>query len=83
MESLKERMAKIVPVTVRRPSMTRALLYLSAAPDGVITSKPTVSPVELPTVVPVMLHEQKCSVAPKIISVADPAVLVYATMKQD
>jgi len=83
MESLKERMAKIVPVAVRRPSYTRGVLLPTAVSEGVVVSKPTVSPVELPTVVGPMVRHELPSSAPSIVTVAEPAVHVYATMKED
>lgn len=83
MESLKERMAKIVPVAVRRPSYTRGVLLPTSVSEGVIVSKPTVSPVELPTVVSPMLAPVAFPSAPRIVTVAEPAVHVYATMKED
>jgi hypothetical protein len=81
MESLKERMAKIVPVAVRRPSYTRGVLLPTAVSEGVIVSKPTVSPVELPTVVSSMVRHELPSSAPSIVTVAEPAVHVYATLQ--
>jgi hypothetical protein len=83
MESIKERMAKAATVAVRRPSITRSFMTSPAPSEGVVQSRPTVSPVELPSVVPIMLHSQPCSVAPQVVTLAEPAVHVYATMKQD
>lgn len=80
MESLKERMAKAVPVAVRRPSYTRVVLHSMAASEGVIVSKPTVSSVELPTLVGPMVRHELPSPAPSIVTLAEPAVHVYATM---
>ena len=78
MESHKERMAKAVPVAVRRPSYTMGRHH--SASEGVILSKPTVSSVELPTIVGPMVRHELPSPAPSIVTLAEPAVHVYATM---
>jgi len=80
MESLKERMAKAVPVPERRPSYTMGRYIPKAASEGVIVSRPTVSSVELPTLVGPMVRHELPSPAPGIVTLAEPAVHVYATM---
>lgn len=85
MESLKERMAKASTVAVRRGSLTKQFLALMNPPasEGVIVSRPVVPVVELPTVIPNLLHHQPCSMATSIVTLAEPAVHIYATMRPD
>ena len=60
------RMAKAeVPVSVGKQSICLIQIPVSG---GIITHLPTVSPVELPSLAPVMLHPQP-SVAPEITTV--------------
>lgn len=79
MESLRQRQAKIN--TVPAPQLPR-VDSLSAPPasaeEGVIVSRPCVSAVQLPSLVPDMLHDQACSASPGIVTLAEPAVHVYA-----
>lgn len=84
MESLKERMAKASTVAVRRESLTKQFLALMNPPasEGVIVVRPFAPVVELPTVVPVLLHSQPCSTTSAIVTLAEPAVHLYATMKE-
>jgi len=72
-------MAKAPTVAVRRPSITKQLAHpvLLAASEGVVLSRSLPSPVELPTIAPVMLHTQT-SVQPESKSVHSPEVHVYA-----
>ena len=85
MESLKERMAKASTVAVRRGSLTKQFLALMNPPasEGVIVSRPVVPVIELPTVMPIHLHSQPCSLAASIVTLAEPAVHTYATMRPD
>ena len=78
MESLKERMAKIVPV---RPSYNTGIPYPMSASEGVIVSKPTVSPVELPALVKPMIQHESFPPPVKIVTIAEPPVHVYATLQ--
>jgi hypothetical protein len=84
MESLKERMAKSSTVAVRRESLTKQYLaaMFPAATEGVLVVRPFAPVVELPTVMPTLLHSQPCSTTSPIITLAEPAVHLYATMKE-
>ena len=82
MESLKDRMAKAVPV-IRRPVVLLCPPYPSSPSEGVIVSRPTVSAVELPVLCPSLLHHQPSMINQENKTVMEPAVHVYATMKQD
>lgn len=81
MESLKERMAKAPPVAARRPSYTFGIPYPTSVSEGVIVSRPTVSPVELPSLVKSMIQHESSPPPSKIVTLAEPAVHVYATLQ--
>lgn len=88
MEALKERMAKGATVisAERRPSLTRPRFVLISTPpsEGVIPFNSTVSPVELPVVVPVLIKQHEpCTSMPKSECVPEPAVHQYAVVKSD
>lgn len=85
MESLKERMAKAATVATRRGSLTKQFLALMNPPasEGVIVSRPVVPVIELPTVMPIHLHTQPCSLASSIVTLAESPVQVLATMRPD
>jgi hypothetical protein len=88
MEALKERMAKGATVisAERIPLFARHGYVLTSTPpsEGVIPFKTTVSPVELPVVVPVLIkHHEPCTSNPKSECVPEPAVHQYAVVKSD